>query len=246
MVRIRRGESDARHRRRDRRQWRPALAGHRLHPAASLHGRRGGASRAVGLRARRHGRGLGRDRGIGAGQRRGDPHQRGGRAESWCATGAHTASCWRTARRSRARKWRRTSTPSSPSCACSTSATSPAEFVAAIRHFRIEGTSCKINLALSGLPEFTRLSRRARPAPSRDDAHLPEHRIRRARLGRCQVRPPVRTPAARTDHPDHVRPVARAAGQAHHGHLPAVCAVHAARGHLGRIAGAVRRSRDRH
>ena len=29
------------------------------------------------------------------------------------------------------------------------------EFVTAIRHFRIEGTSCKINLALSGLPEFT-------------------------------------------------------------------------------------------
>jgi len=28
-------------------------------------------------------------------------------------------------------------------------------FLAAIRHFRIEGTSCKINLALSGLPEFT-------------------------------------------------------------------------------------------
>jgi phytoene dehydrogenase-like protein len=31
----------------------------------------------------------------------------------------------------------------------------PAEFIDAIRHFRIEGTSCKINLALSGLPEFT-------------------------------------------------------------------------------------------
>jgi len=30
-----------------------------------------------------------------------------------------------------------------------------AEFVTAMRHFRIEGTSCKINLALSGLPEFT-------------------------------------------------------------------------------------------
>ncbi|HTS62236.1 MAG TPA: NAD(P)/FAD-dependent oxidoreductase [Candidatus Acidoferrales bacterium] len=29
-----------------------------------------------------------------------------------------------------------------------------AEFVRAIRNFRIEGTSCKINLALSGLPEF--------------------------------------------------------------------------------------------
>ncbi len=30
----------------------------------------------------------------------------------------------------------------------------PPEFVAAIRRFRIEGTSCKINLALNGLPEF--------------------------------------------------------------------------------------------
>jgi phytoene dehydrogenase-like protein len=29
------------------------------------------------------------------------------------------------------------------------------EFVAAIQHFRIEGTSCKINLAVNGLPEFT-------------------------------------------------------------------------------------------
>jgi len=31
----------------------------------------------------------------------------------------------------------------------------PPEFVDAIRHFRIEGTSCKINLALNGLPRFT-------------------------------------------------------------------------------------------
>jgi phytoene dehydrogenase-like protein len=30
-----------------------------------------------------------------------------------------------------------------------------ADFLAAIRHYRIEGTSCKINLALNGLPEFT-------------------------------------------------------------------------------------------
>src|SRR5580658_3889097 len=29
------------------------------------------------------------------------------------------------------------------------------DFVSAIRHYRIEGTSCKINLALNGLPEFT-------------------------------------------------------------------------------------------
>jgi phytoene dehydrogenase-like protein len=31
----------------------------------------------------------------------------------------------------------------------------PPDFLDAIRHFRIEGTSCKINLALGGLPEFT-------------------------------------------------------------------------------------------
>jgi phytoene dehydrogenase-like protein len=31
----------------------------------------------------------------------------------------------------------------------------PEDFVEAIRHFRIEGTSCKINLALNGLPEFS-------------------------------------------------------------------------------------------
>jgi phytoene dehydrogenase-like protein len=31
----------------------------------------------------------------------------------------------------------------------------PTDFVSAIRLFRIEGTSCKINLALNGLPEFT-------------------------------------------------------------------------------------------
>ncbi|HLK66566.1 MAG TPA: NAD(P)/FAD-dependent oxidoreductase [Bryobacteraceae bacterium] len=31
----------------------------------------------------------------------------------------------------------------------------PGDFLEAIRHFRIEGTSCKINLALNGLPEFT-------------------------------------------------------------------------------------------
>jgi phytoene dehydrogenase-like protein len=31
----------------------------------------------------------------------------------------------------------------------------PQEFVETIRKFRIEGTSCKINLALSGLPKFT-------------------------------------------------------------------------------------------
>jgi phytoene dehydrogenase-like protein len=39
----------------------------------------------------------------------------------------------------------------------------PADFVASIRRFRTEGTSCKINLALSGLPEFSALP--GAPAP---------------------------------------------------------------------------------
>jgi phytoene dehydrogenase-like protein len=33
----------------------------------------------------------------------------------------------------------------------------PPDFIQAIRNFRIEGTSCKINLALNGLPKFTAL-----------------------------------------------------------------------------------------
>ena len=53
-----------------------------------------------------------------------------------------------------------------------------------IRKYRSEGTSCKINLALDGLPNFQRIARRARPAASRDHAHLPVARIRGARLGR--------------------------------------------------------------
>ena len=189
VVRIRGSESHAGHRRRDRRQRRTALAGHGLHPAASLHGRRGRTSRAVGFRARRHGRGVGGDRGIGARQGRGDPRERAGREGAGARRpGARRGAGKRRRDRGRAR-WRRISIPSSPSCACWTPRISTPEFVRAIRNFRIEGTSCKINLALNGLPEFTRLPRRAGPAPQGDDAHLPQHRIRGARLGRRQVRP---------------------------------------------------------
>jgi phytoene dehydrogenase-like protein len=46
-----------------------------------------------------------------------------------------------------------------------------ADFVAAIRHYRIEGTSCKINLALNGLPEFT-----AYPNSGYPGAAGPHHR----------------------------------------------------------------------
>jgi phytoene dehydrogenase-like protein len=43
------------------------------------------------------------------------------------------------------------------------SATLPADFVAAIRRFRIEGTSLKMNLALNGLPDFVALPGTAGP-----------------------------------------------------------------------------------
>ena len=59
----------------------------------------------------------------------------------------------------------------------------PAEFVDGIRKFRSEGTSLKMNLALSGVPEFTAFAGKSRTAASRDDAHLPLGRIHRARLG---------------------------------------------------------------
>src|ERR1035441_3453406 len=81
------------------------------------------------------------------------------------------------------------------------------EFVRAIRNFRIEGTSCKINLALNGVPQH--------PLPG-------------ARLGRRQVRPREPAPALGVDHSHHGRPLACAARQAHHGHLSAIRALHAA------------------
>ncbi len=77
------------------------------------------------------------------------------------------------------------------------------EFRESIRQFRIEGTSLKINLALSGLPDFRALPG-ARAAASRHHAHLPVDRVRRARLGRRQVRPAIRPAVARNDRSDDV------------------------------------------
>ena len=87
------GKSHAGHRWRDRRQWRPALARHGLHPAAPLHGRRGRAPRAVGLRARRHGRGFRSHRRVAraATAPRSAPTRRS--RECWCATAGRAAWC---------------------------------------------------------------------------------------------------------------------------------------------------------
>ena len=100
VVRIGRDQGDARDRRRDWRERRTALARHRLHPAASRDGQRGRPPRTVGLRARRHGRGFKRHRGVGAQPRRRDSDQRGRRAYQNNATAARAAWCWRAGKRS--------------------------------------------------------------------------------------------------------------------------------------------------
>ncbi len=61
------------------------LAGHGVRPAAPLHGRDRRCVPLVGLRARRHGRHLERDRERGARARRGDPDRGAGRADSRCS-----------------------------------------------------------------------------------------------------------------------------------------------------------------
>ena len=75
MVRIPGNQSHARDRWRDRRERRTAFRRHGLHPDASLHGRRGGQARTLGIREGRHGRGFRSHRRIGAQQRRGDSHR---------------------------------------------------------------------------------------------------------------------------------------------------------------------------
>jgi len=72
----------------------------------------------------------------------------------------------------------------------------PADFVTAMRRFRSEGTSAKINLALSGLPEFRAMPAR-RTAPSRHHAHLPVHRLHRARWDDAKYGQPSHRPMRR-------------------------------------------------
>ena len=176
--------------------------------------------------------------------------QRRRRARSWSASGrALRRRAGERARRSKPPRSRPISTRSSPSCSCARSAICRAGFprppsaTSASRARPLRSIS-----ALNGLPDFKALP--GAPGPQhRATMHIcpsidyVERAWDDAKYGR-----PSRAPAARDDHPDHVRSVARAAGPAHHGDLPAVRAVHAARGHLGRIARAVRRpgaGRDR-
>ena len=159
LVRIRAGESHARHRRRDRRQRRPALARNRLHPAAPLHGRRERPSRIVGLRARRHGRGIERHRRFGAQPGRGDPHQRAGRARFSCVEGRARGVVLKSGEEIAAASVASNLDPKKTFLeSARRSAISIRNSWTAFASSASEGTSLKMNLALSGLPEFTALS----------------------------------------------------------------------------------------
>ena len=119
----------------------------------------------------------------------------------------------------------------------------PDEFTAAIRNFRVRGSSGKVNLALSELPHV-HLPARRRPAASRRNLHQPEHRLRRARLRRREVRPVLAPALHGHHHPVDDRPRHGAAGPPRHVVLRAVRAVRR-RGRLGRCeARSVRRDGD--
>src|ERR1017187_362234 len=154
VVRKRGSQGHPRYRRGDRRQRRTALAGHGLHPAAPLHGRRGRTSRAVGFRAR--GMGAVSEAIAASARARGVEIRvnapvakvlvRNGRATGVVLeTGEEIASLTVASNLDPKLTFLRLLDPGDLD----------PEFVRAIRNFRIEGTSCKINLALNGLPEFT-------------------------------------------------------------------------------------------
>ena len=123
--------------------------------------------------------------------RRGDPHQCAGGARCWCADGRARGVVLESGEEIEGGGGGLQSRSQADVPAAAGRAR------AAIRissrrsaSFRIEGTSCKINLALNGLPEFTAYP--GAPGPQhRATMHIcPIDRIRRARLGRRQVRPP--------------------------------------------------------
>ncbi len=74
--------------------------------------------------------------------------------ESWCEADAPRASCSRTATRLKQPRWASNLDPKITFLRLLDEKDLDNDFVTAIRRFRIEGTSCKINLALNGLPEF--------------------------------------------------------------------------------------------
>ena len=183
-------QGHARHRWRDRRQWRTALARHGLHPAAPLHGRRrrdiagcGVSCAAAWARCRKPSR---RRR---ASQGRRDPHERRRGEDS----GAQRARARRGARRRRGDRSARTVAsnldPKLTFLRLLDERDLDPDFVAVDPPVPHRRHQLQDQPGAQRPARVHRLSRRARPAPPRHDAHLPQHRVRRARLGRRQVRP---------------------------------------------------------
>ena len=117
-------------------------------------------------------------------------------------------------------------------------------FRAGIERYRSEGTSLKINLALDGLPEF-----RAAPGPGPHHGatmHIcPSIEYMERAWDDAKYGRPSRNPIIEMTIPDDLRPVVGAAGQTHHGDLPAIRALYPARGHMGRHSRILRRPCDR-
>ena len=166
---------------------RRAIAGHGLRAAPSLHGRDRRRLPLVGPVARRHRRGVERDRrrGARASAPRFAPRRRS-RASSR-RTAAPPASCSRTATSSRANVVVSSVDPNLTFLKFMDERELPADFVEGVRRYKYRGSSGKVNLALDALPDFTCMPGPG-PAPARRHLDLAERRLHGARLRRCEVR----------------------------------------------------------
>ena len=168
LVRVAAGQGRARGQRRDRHLGRPVRARHRLRDGAPLdRRRRRRPAGQLGLSRGRHGRG--RPTAIASSARsvrRRDPHQRPGRAAPGPRRPGRTASCWRTARSSRAARGHQPAPADRVPATRSTRSDLPDDFVSDIEHWKTRSGVVKINLALAELPNFT-----ADPSTSQAEHH---------------------------------------------------------------------------
>ena len=220
-----------------------ALAGHRVRPAAPLHGRDRRRVPRVGDPARRHRRRVERDRLGRPRARRGDPDRGAGRADRRAGRPGH-----RRALESGEEIEAGIVLSSLDVRKTFLELIEPSELDRRLpptrsRRYKFRGSSGKVNLALDAAAGFQMPARPGR-APARRDLVLAVGRLHGAGLRRREVRPLQPAAVHRHDHPDAGRPVDGAAGQAHHLVLRPVRAVPPGRGDVGRrSARRVRRRR---
>ena len=225
----------------------PVDPGNRLRPAPRPRLRAGRRRNPpVGLRARRDrppARGDGRRRARGG--RRG-AHRCGGRAGPGQRTGARPGSGSPAARSCAPRGCSPTPIRRPPSSVWSATAELPDRFVAALRAYRCEGTSVKINLAVDELPVAAAVGRRRGAAvPSRHRRGQPDGRRDGRGPGRGPGGPPGGRPPHRALHPDRARSLAGPGRKARGDDRRQLPALHAGRGLVGRDPRLGRRPRDR-